>query len=411
MESKCSGCLQNLPRKKYLTCAYCKKSYDLECANVPSQRFYNTMTHEVKQNWKCQACYCNTPKTGNADTPIRSRDRAMNDLELNNMTTGNKPATTNNDTLSSEDLSILGDTKTIEDMTIAKMQSEITLENISEIISIQLRENNISIISQLQATIQTEINKAIDKLKEDVTKEINNLSQQNKNQQTDIELMKAKMAKLDNTNKELREEIKDLEAKLTTNQMRKFSPESNSKKIVLFGLSEHYKERESDLHNRINQIFRDIMRVDLVGYIEDTYRIGKYNNRNRPLVIELLSKRMAKYITENSQYFQGTNLSISEFLDENERKARKILREDMFNARRKGLYAVIRNNQLYIEGKKANLREEQNDTRGQTLINTTNDREHIEQQASDKDNDHQKRHTHNYTNNNNNNNNNRFFRK
>lgn len=67
----------------------------------------------------------------------------------------------NKETLNSEDLSILGDTK---------MQSEVTLQNLREIISMQLKENNQCIISQLQTTIKTQINQAIAKLKEDVTK-------------------------------------------------------------------------------------------------------------------------------------------------------------------------------------------------------------------------------------------------
>lgn len=174
-----------------------------------------------------------------------------------------------------------------------------------------------------------------------------------------------------------------------------------AKKIVLFGFPEYYKEPESVLYNRINETFRDILGVDLVGYIEATYRIGKYNdNKNRPLVIELLSKRMAKYITENSKYFQGTQISISDFLDENARKTRRYMREEMLKARRKGLHAVIRNNQLYIEGKNTNLRNEHNNTHRHTLLNRTNDREqlNLQQETPNINNNHHRRHSYNYNN-------------
>lgn len=39
-----------------MTCSKCKLSYDLECANVSVQRFYNTMTTNHKSAWKCMIC-------------------------------------------------------------------------------------------------------------------------------------------------------------------------------------------------------------------------------------------------------------------------------------------------------------------------------------------------------------------
>ncbi|CAB3252345.1 unnamed protein product [Arctia plantaginis] len=73
--------------------------------------------------------------------------------------------------------------------------------------------------------------------------------------------------------------------------------------------------------------------------------------KSRPLVIELIIKRMVKYLLKNSQCFQGTGLFIAEFLDNTVRKERAQLREELFAARQKGLRAIIRNKQLYIKGK------------------------------------------------------------
>lgn len=69
-------------------------------------------------------------------------------------------------------------------------------------------------------------------------------------------------------------------------------------------------------------------------------------NYNRPLVIELISKRITKCLIDNSIYFRGTNLYISEFLDENARKIRRNMREKMIRARRQELRAAIKNQQL-----------------------------------------------------------------
>lgn len=138
--------------------------------------------------------------------------------------------------------------------------------------------------------------------------------------------------------------------------------ENNCKKIVLYGFPEYYKEPDYDQQCRLIDICYEKLNIDLTGYIEETYRLGRNYNRNRPLVIELISKRMAKYIVENKHCLQGTRLFLSEFLDENERMERKEMREEMLRARKKGLYAIIRNNQLFIEGKRTEMQKEQPDT-------------------------------------------------
>lgn len=98
-------------------------------------------------------------------------------------------------------------------------------------------------------------------------------------------------------------------------------------------------------------MFREIYNINLLGYIEDTYWIGRNNNKNKPLVIELLSKRMAKFILKNRHFLHGTRLSVTEYLELAELQEKKAMREQMMNARKNGLHAIIRNNQLIIEGK------------------------------------------------------------
>lgn len=71
---KCAGCTKPLPKKEYLCCAYCKAAYDLECANVSSKRYYAfyALEKQRKDSWKCPECQSKMPKTGNANTPVRS---------------------------------------------------------------------------------------------------------------------------------------------------------------------------------------------------------------------------------------------------------------------------------------------------------------------------------------------------
>lgn len=388
MASTCAGCLKNtITGRLFLTCAKCKDKYDLECAQVSTQRFYNTMTRERKNQWTCPSCACKTPKSGNTNRPIHHHD-----------TSPTKQVQSLSESLSSnENQSLLGDTlidielnKTCnkndfynENVTIRKQransnngsppinrnilnedtnydrnslhynkdnQAEFTLQTLSEIIALRLKENNQSIISELQNTIQTEIYKAITKLKEDFKQKTDTFILENKDRKADIAKINTNIELLQKENQILKQEISELHKRL--HEFTTGTSENNKNKIVLYGLIEYYQETESDLHTRIVDVFRNILNINLEGYIEETYRIGKYNNKNRPLVIDLLSKKMAKYIIQNNRHFYGSGLSISEHLDENARKERRYMREEMFMARRKGLHAIIRNNQLFIEGKK-----------------------------------------------------------
>lgn len=71
---KCAGCTKLLPKKEYLRCVYCKSAYDLQCANISSNRYYAFYASDKqrKDNWQCPECQSKMPKTGNANTPIRS---------------------------------------------------------------------------------------------------------------------------------------------------------------------------------------------------------------------------------------------------------------------------------------------------------------------------------------------------
>lgn len=179
--AKCAGCLQEITNREFLDCILCSERYDLECANVPTQRFYNTMTKEHKQRWKCQACHCKTPKGDNSNTPLRQRDE--NDLypfstpsENTNITKRNPRSNLINESICSEDMSLLGNTMHKEK---SNNKIELNLENLSELIELKLKENNSSIIADLRTTIAAEINKAMLQLKAEIKPEINLLSKQN----------------------------------------------------------------------------------------------------------------------------------------------------------------------------------------------------------------------------------------
>ncbi|CAK1598158.1 unnamed protein product [Parnassius mnemosyne] len=354
MSTNCAGCNEILHKREHLTCKYCKKTYDLDCANVTPQRFYNIMSAETKAAWKCQACYCKQPKKNNTNTPIRPREKSpvvnISQIDRDNITLRRSPNNMHNDTSDSVDIELLGDTVITQTSPNLNAKSdEILLQTLSVIIQQKLKENNRSLINELQSTIHSEINKAIISLKEDIQQKTEILNCQNKQRKDEICQLNLKIESITKENGKLREDIKQLSKKIE-NKFR--IPEINSKKIVLYKLMEQHNENDFSLCNRIVNIFRDIMNVDLTGYIEDTYRLGKHRNNTRPLVIELISKKMTKYLIDHKHLFKKSGLAISKYYDDITQKHNKLLREEMFKARQKGLYAVIKDDNLYVEGKK-----------------------------------------------------------
>lgn len=373
----CTGCKQTIPNKEHLACLTCKESYDLECANV-SDRQYQNLTKDGVLTWECPECQCKKPKTNNCNTPIRPHSLSNNNITTpeTNITFRIKPSQSqyNNDTINSEDLSILGDT--METNIETRIEKELTLNNLAEMITLKLKENNKSILQEIQTMIHTEIKKATLKLREDMKQETSNLIEQNDQRKAEIEALNLQIEKLNKETNSLQNEIKKLASK-------SFPSESNTKKFVIYGLIENQRESEYEIHERIINVFRDTLQIDLLGYIEDTYRIGRQNHNNtRPLVVELISKRMVKYLINNNRYLYGSGLNITEFLNDEERKEMKILREKMLIARKKGFHAVIRNKKLFIEGELIHKKEDLDaytaqsgtyENKERTYINTTKD--------------------------------------
>lgn len=313
------------------------------------------MSVENKKTWKCQACYCNFPKSNNTDTPIRPRDREILEMsppDNTNVTIRNKTINNLNMNTSTDETSLLGDT--------VNSENTLMLQNLSEIIHQRLRENNTSIILELKNTIQQEIHSAITKFKEDLQQKTTKLFEENDIRRKEIECINTKIQEMTEENEKLKKEMKRIESRIsaennTENQKNYVeshsSNEIKNKKIVLYGLPEHRNEPECVIYNRLTDLFYNITEIDVTGYIENAYRIGRNYNKNRPLVVEFISKRLTRLLLENKNYFKGTGVFISEFMDVNEQKENKKLKEEMFEARKKGYHAVIINKQLYIDGK------------------------------------------------------------
>jgi hypothetical protein len=120
--------------------------------------------------------------------------------------------------------------------------------------------------------------------------------------------------------------------------------------VCMYGLPEYENENNYDLYDSVNKVFAEIMAIDTNPYIEEMKRIGKKGGR-RPIEIEFISRRFARYIMENSKYFRNSGLAISTFMTGEKLRERNMLKQKLQEARQKGHYAIIRNNRLFINGK------------------------------------------------------------
>lgn len=336
--AKCAGCNSDLLEEQYLVCHICQSAYDLECTNINKIQF-NSMTTRNKNEWKCQACVCSMPKRDNTNTPVRQTYCEPTCTTPNNLnvTLRRKPKSNDVTTELSPD-DIIGDTQISQSLHLINENhigtlnnsDSIILEKFSQLLDTKLECMKISIIQNVKNTIQAEFTNAINKLQNDLIQSKSILA-------TEQSTLKEKICTLNNKIDTIEQQLQILE---------------NGNKIVLYGLQEEYYETDNDLYDRVSRAFYEIMNIDINPYIEEIKRIGKRGEK-RPLQIDLISKRMAKYITENGRAFKNTGLSVGKFLDRKELQHRNELRKKVNLARKNGQRAYIKNNKLYINGKES----------------------------------------------------------
>lgn len=368
--SKCAGCSATILNREYLICSKCKNKYDIGCANVPRLRFQNTMSVEYRDAWICKKCnraeYEKINSTAKPSTAVaaRAQEPALNMtlrpriVRKRYHRSENKYDTSDDEYQSLNEQSVLGDTlnATITSLNedIPANTQHISLEEFKKILDEKFEANKHIIISEMQCVIQREIKEAISKFKTDILQRTNTISSEQATMKKDILQLNNKIKTLETENAKLQGDLKYIQTAINNHQNNNSNtqnkPDCLGKKIVLHGLEELYGETEDEVHERILYIFRDIMNVNLHGHIEELRRIGRRGNR-RPLVIELISKNVTKHLLNNSEYFNYSGLTITEYLDENSMKIRRNLINSLREARREGQHAIIRNNKLIINGK------------------------------------------------------------
>jgi hypothetical protein len=344
-------------RLELLKCVTCHAPYHYTCTSMTSA-YYREHGKDLKLYWTCQSCDNITRRKRDDNTPVRNRhlppapqsaphlddtSMSVDDLlsldEDTHTQTYDKTETINNTTTQNSSTNIAS---------LTTNDQPLTLDQLSALLDNKLDRYKTIMLAEMKATIQREINTTIHQIKQDITQEISTLSSQHEIQKSELQKTKVKIEQLEKETHQLKTELHQLKYQLGTETNTVKNIEQN-KTIILHGLNEYESESESDLCSRVDNMFADLMNININGFIEQATRIGKRGYR-RPLRIDLLSRRMTNYILQNAHLFKNTGYAISPFLDKKALEERMLLRENMRKARQAGKYAIIKNNKLFING-------------------------------------------------------------
>lgn len=333
----CQACNQNIIyNSEILRCSKCKQKYHYACLNMTSA-YYMSHKPELERSWSCPPCGNVTRRARNDNTPVRKQfQHITNDPDMST------------DCVSDDDQGIkTPPPANIQPQNETLTTNHFTMDEFSKLLDQKLETNKKSLIIDLKNTIESEINKAISKLRQELIQHTSILKIDQEKIKTDILKIDQKIERLELDNEKLKKQIQEFRK----HDHNKIAADY-SKKIVLYGLNEYYRESEHDLHSRIINAFHDILDINIAGYLDEAKRIGKQGQRQqRPVVIEFISRRCTNFILQNAKQFRNTGLAICEYLDEQSLQTRRKLREGLISARKSGHHAIIRKNLLIVDGK------------------------------------------------------------
>lgn len=351
---KCLACDSKIDTIELLTCAQCSGRFHYLCLNITSAYFREHQT-VLNKTWACPSCELITRRRRNDNTPaspagMKDAEQRLEDVSIIN---------------DSDISNVFGDTITTnitasshqqtQNLYSAETQSNdnITFDRFSYLIKkeFQTMKDSLteSITKNIKQALIVEFNTKINTLKEDICRSSSTLTQKQDYLHQTINVANENIKSLEFENTKLRNEL-DAITKQLENKIHKMPSESyHNKIIVLYGLNEYPDENEHVLIERVSGFFHEMLGTDVNGFIEDVKRIGKRGFR-RPVQIEFISKRMRNYIMDNKYTFKNTGIAVSEYMDQRKLEKRRLLRDTVKDARRRGFHPIIKHEKVFVNG-------------------------------------------------------------
>lgn len=357
----CGTCSKHVGITELLECTKCNGNYHYLCVNITRAQFVNKL-QDLHRLWLCPECTKIAKLIKRDDNSVKISQLPFDETTMSTDEHIIEDHSIMGDTLNRDSIQTNPNQTSPQHATTLKTTGTPTLEQIAILLDEKLQTNTnyltgyiMSEMTTLKSYVQQEITSAINNIKTEMENNARNIKSEQNNLKIELKKVNDKINILQKEKETLQNQVISLEKSImsTKTENNNNSAACNhdiTKKLVLYGLEEDNQECEQDLHDRIIYIFQDVLNINLLGYIEETRRIGKKGNR-RPIIIELISKKMTKYILQHSTHFKNTGISISRMLDDTAIRKRKQLREILHEHRKQGRHAVIRDNRLLIDGK------------------------------------------------------------
>ncbi|CAH1116244.1 unnamed protein product [Phaedon cochleariae] len=155
-------------------------------------------------------------------------------------------------------------------------------------------------------------------------------------------------------NLQIKKENRDLKQEQMRHQVRidDIEREIRKKNLIIYGI----KEERDNPNENLRKIVKDIASRIEIGINEredvaDISRMGKsIDNKDRPIMVELKSGSLRNEMLREAKKLKGTGVFLSEDFSKHIQEQRKILKEEMKQARQRGHKANLNYNRLYING-------------------------------------------------------------
>lgn len=197
---------------------------------------------------------------------------------------------------------------------------------------------------------------------EEINKKLDKIDEREERMERKIDIINVELNKIKKENEQLKRNNQKLMVKIEQQEMRmeEMEKEMRKKNIIIHGVEEIKEESELQLKERMRLVLRDIdIPIVIEEELTDIRRVGKPQAgiKTRPILIELKNWTKKLEILKAASKLRGTKIYIEQDYSKATQGIRRELREHMKTIRQKGHHAIIRNNNLIINGDEYTLQQ------------------------------------------------------